>query len=154
MGLHRFIYVSIQVFGDMAFLLHWKRHLGINDAQIIVATRDCATQLFKDKLSTYGEDGPHPNEEVFKELFRYAEEISLATETAVKMVNNSTKAAVIARLNEAFDENNFHDQQHISTKVTSAVAWVLDYDKHLSTLSEKMNFYPKLQAIRLTNDTE
>jgi hypothetical protein len=66
--LHRFIYVSAQVFGDTAFLLNWKRHLGISDAQLLVAKRNCATQLFKDKLSAYGEAGPHPYEEVFKEL--------------------------------------------------------------------------------------
>merc|ERR1712216_152556 len=39
--LHRFIYVSTQVFGDLAFLLHWKRHLGISDAQMFIAKKLC-----------------------------------------------------------------------------------------------------------------
>jgi hypothetical protein len=37
--LHRFIYVSTQVFGDLAFSLHWKRHLGISDAQMFIAKK-------------------------------------------------------------------------------------------------------------------
>jgi hypothetical protein len=63
--LHRFIYVSAQVFGDLAFSLYWKRHLGINNAQIFIARKSYAIQLFKDRLSVYSELRLYPDEGVF-----------------------------------------------------------------------------------------
>jgi hypothetical protein len=114
--LHRFIYVSTMVFGDTAYLLNWKRHLGISDAQLLVAKRNCATQLFKDKLSAYGEAGPHPYEEDFKELWSYAKKNKAAKETAEKMINDAIKAAVVTKLTEAITENDFHIQNNTSTQ--------------------------------------
>eukprot|EP00951_Prasinocladus_malaysianus_P042434 scaffold514730_cov45-Prasinocladus_malaysianus.AAC.1 len=57
----KLIYVSALVFGDQkaAFLLPWKRLFNITDAQIYVAKRDNARQLFTTTLeTTYGGELP------------------------------------------------------------------------------------------------
>lgn len=53
----RLIYVSTLVFGDAStFLLPWKRVFKVTDAQVEIAIRDNAKQLYASKLSSVGRD--------------------------------------------------------------------------------------------------
>nr|KJB20492.1 hypothetical protein B456_003G151500 [Gossypium raimondii] len=53
----RLIYVSTLVFGDAStFLLPWKRVFKVTDAQVEIAIRDNAKQLYASKLTSVGRD--------------------------------------------------------------------------------------------------
>ncbi len=54
------MYVSALVFGDQkaAFLLPWRRHFNLTDAQLFVARRDNAKAIFKIHLESKGGDLP------------------------------------------------------------------------------------------------
>ncbi|KAK6246772.1 hypothetical protein QUC31_018337 [Theobroma cacao] len=53
----KLIYVSTLVFGDASnFLLPWKRVFKVTDAQVEIAIRDNAKQLYASKLSSVGRD--------------------------------------------------------------------------------------------------
>lgn len=95
----KLIYVSTQVFGDKksAFLLPWKRHFDLTDAQIFVAKRDFARQLFKDRLAGH-EAGLPAEESLLAELRTFAEKILLPLEVATDVLREAAKKAVDTHL--------------------------------------------------------
>jgi hypothetical protein len=96
----------------------------------------------------------YPHEEVLKELWEYAEKISLPTEIASELVNNCSKTAVIIKLTKAIRRNEFHDQYNFSAEIISTAAWALGYDSRLVALSQKLDCYAGLQPIRLIENEE
>ena len=55
--LAKLIYLSSLVFGEQksAFMLPWRRAFDLTDAQLYVAKRDCAKQLFRAAVSKGGD---------------------------------------------------------------------------------------------------
>ena len=54
----RLVYVSQLIFGDQkaAFLLPWRQHFTLTEAQLFVARRDNAKAIFKAKFEAQGGD--------------------------------------------------------------------------------------------------
>jgi hypothetical protein len=54
-GFSRLVYVSQAVFGDTAaYLLSWRSHFPLTEAQLYVARRDCAKAIFKIRFDAMG----------------------------------------------------------------------------------------------------
>lgn len=95
----RAIYVSGQVFGAVraAYLLPWKRYFpGVTDAQIAVSRRECARQIFVDRMAASGELRMERDE--LRALREASDALSLEPDAAADVINLQARKAVEAAL--------------------------------------------------------
>jgi hypothetical protein len=97
------IYASALLFGDQkaAFLLPWKRMFNITDAQLYVAKRDNAKQLFKNSLDAMGGELPSDRDSLRAlkakmDGFRLSGDVAaeLVTEAARTFAENQAEKAI------------------------------------------------------------
>jgi hypothetical protein len=129
----KLIYVSTQVFGEKksAFLLPWKRHFGCTDAQLFVAKKTFARQLFDDRLTTYTDAILNADDSVFIEIQTYSEKIMLASDVVAAMINAKTNVIVEAKLLQAVSVIQASRRNRDLSCVVLLMEWVLVYNARL-----------------------
>ncbi|KAJ0244893.1 Protein TIC110 [Hirschfeldia incana] len=95
----RLVYVSALVFGDAAsFLLPWKRVLKVTDAQVEIAIRENAKQLYAERLKLVGRD---INVENLVELRKAQLSFKLSDELAEELFREHTRTVAIENITSA-----------------------------------------------------
>ncbi|KAH0916744.1 hypothetical protein HID58_031190 [Brassica napus] len=95
----RLVYVSALVFGDAAsFLLPWKRVLKVTDAQVEIAIRENAKQLYAEKLKLVGRD---INVENLVDLRKAQLSFKLSDELAEDLFREHTRTVAIENISSA-----------------------------------------------------
>ncbi|KAF3611373.1 hypothetical protein DY000_02044615 [Brassica cretica] len=95
----RLVYVSALVFGDAAsFLLPWKRVLKVTDAQVEIAIRENAKQLYAERLKLVGRD---INVENLVDLRKAQLSFKLSDELAEELFREHTRAVAIENITSA-----------------------------------------------------
>ncbi|KAF2617850.1 hypothetical protein F2Q68_00038418 [Brassica cretica] len=95
----RLVYVSALVFGDAAsFLLPWKRVLKVTDAQVEIAIRENAKQLYAERLKLVGRD---INVENLVDLRKAQLSIKLSDELAEDLFREHTRTVAIENISSA-----------------------------------------------------
>lgn len=99
----KLIYVSTGVFGEQksAYLLPWKRVFELSDAQIVVAKRDNAKQLFVSYLQRQG--AFQATKPFLAALKEYVESIRLSEDVALEALQEATRSTVEAGLGRAVE---------------------------------------------------
>ena len=101
--LAKLIYLSSLVFGEQksAFMLPWRRAFDLTDAQLYVAKRDCAKQLFRAAVSKGGDSGGKglaATAEAMRALEQARADARLAEDAAAGEVRAAARAGLEARL--------------------------------------------------------
>ncbi|XP_010486911.1 PREDICTED: protein TIC110, chloroplastic [Camelina sativa] len=95
----RLVYVSALVFGDASsFLLPWKRVLKVTDAQVEIAIRENAKQLYAERLKLVGRD---INVENLVDLRKAQLSFKLSDELAEDLFREHTRKVVIENISSA-----------------------------------------------------
>ncbi|KAF8094062.1 hypothetical protein N665_0371s0041 [Sinapis alba] len=95
----RLVYVSALVFGDAAsFLLPWKRVLKVTDAQVEIAIRENAKQLYAERLKLVGRD---INVENLVDLRKAQLSFKLSDELAEELFREHTRTVAIENITSA-----------------------------------------------------
>ena len=101
--LAKLIYLSSLIFGEQksAFMLPWRRAFDLTDAQLYVAKRDCAKQLFRAAIAKGGDSngkGLKATAEAMKALEQARADARLAGDAAAGEVKAAARAGLEARL--------------------------------------------------------
>ena len=101
--LAKLIYLSSLVFGEQksAFMLPWRRAFDLTDAQLYVAKRDCAKQLFRAAIAKGGDSngkGLAATAEAMRALEQARADARLAGDAAAGEVRAAARAGLEARL--------------------------------------------------------
>jgi hypothetical protein len=95
----RLVYVSALVFGDASsFLLPWKRVLKVTDAQVEIAIRENAKQLYAERLKLVGRD---INVENLVDLRKSQLSFKLSDELAEDLFREHTRKVVVENISSA-----------------------------------------------------
>lgn len=101
--LAKLIYLSSLIFGEQksAFMLPWRRAFDLTDAQLYVAKRDCAKQLFRAAIAKGGDSngkGLAATAEAMRALEQARADARLAADAAAGEVRAAARAGLEARL--------------------------------------------------------
>lgn len=101
--LAKLIYLSSLIFGEQksAFMLPWRRAFDLTDAQLYVAKRDCAKQLFRAAIAKGGDSngkGLAATAEAMRLLEQARADARLAEDAAAGEVRAAARAGLEARL--------------------------------------------------------
>ncbi|WZZ20309.1 hypothetical protein YC2023_121696 [Brassica napus] len=138
----RLVYVSALVFGDAAsFLLPWKRVLKVTDAQVEIAIRENAKQLYAERLKLVGRD---INVENLVDLRKAQLSFKLSDELAEELFREHTRTVAIENITSALGvlKNRTRAVKSMSL-VVEELEKVLEFNNLLVSLkshSEAANF--------------
>jgi len=146
----KLIYTSTLVFGDQkaAFLLPWKRLFNITDAQLYVAKRDNAKQLFKDTLDSMGGELPSDRESL-KTLRAKVEGFRLSDDVASELVKEAARAFAENRTDEAVTCVKQRTRVKDYSAAMTAVDALLSYNRQLVSLEGDEELVPGLGQVSL-----
>jgi len=140
-NLHKLIYMTAQIFGERKsyFLLDWKRHLNITNAQIFVAKRDFATKILKTMLTSSVYESL-PDEKLFLAIRQKGERILLTSELAAKILSDTLCASIEAKILHA---SGLERTPKMPAKLISSymLQWALDAVRRISVLSNVKQLY-------------
>eukprot|EP00873_Tetraselmis_striata_P004915 jgi/Tetstr1/425179/TSEL_015640.t1 len=165
------IYASTLLFGDQkaSFLLPWKRLFNITDAQLYVAKRDNAKQLFKDSLDALGGELPS-DREALKALkskmdtFKLSDDVAaeLVTEASRTFVENQAEKAIACvkrrtRVKDYRGPKGRHTTDARSvcalalgcSEAMAAMQTILEYNAALTSMKDDEELVPGLGPISL-----
>ncbi|KAJ0236048.1 Protein TIC110 [Hirschfeldia incana] len=145
----RLVYVSALVFGDAAsFLLPWKRVLKVTDAQVEIAIRENAKQLYAERLKLVGRD---INVENLVDLRKAQLSFKLSDELAEDLFREHTRTVAIENISSALSVLKSRTRAVMSL-VVEELEKVLEFNNLLVSLkshSEEDQFARGLGPISL-----
>jgi hypothetical protein len=102
---NKIIYITTQVFGERKsyYLVDWKRHFNLTNAQIFIAKRDFASKIFKTTLLSRIDD-PLPGETFFSSARQEMGKILLTKEVAGKITNDTMEKISAVKIFQAGEE--------------------------------------------------
>jgi gamma-glutamyl phosphate reductase len=100
----RLVYVSQLIYGDQkaAFLLPWRRHFNLTEAQLFVARRDNAKAIFKAQFESKGGD-LIADRHFLRELRDRQLALKMMDESAVEVVKEYSRKHAEVRLTRALE---------------------------------------------------
>jgi len=146
----RLIYVSQLVFGDQkaAFLLPWRRHFNITDAQVFVARRDNAKTIFKAIMEREGNE-LRADRHFLRTLRDHQVAVKMMDESAVELVREFARKHVEARLVKALTQVKLVVTSRDSSVIMDEVSAALDYSRKLAKYANEEDLIPGLGFVTL-----
>lgn len=147
----RLVYLSSLVFGDAksAFLLPWRRHFTLTEAQLFVARRDNAKTIFK---SMFEAAGGHlqADRQFLKELRDKAVSLKVMDESCAEVVREYSRRHCEARLTRALEAIKATGRNKDVAVMVEEVAAVLQYSRSLAGMAGDEELVPGLAAVTVT----
>mmetsp|Transcript_32358 Transcript_32358/g.81630 ORF Transcript_32358/g.81630 Transcript_32358/m.81630 type:complete len:1052 (-) Transcript_32358:50-3205(-) len=144
------IYASTLLFGDQkaSFLLPWKRLFNITDAQLYVAKRDNAKQLFKDSLDALGGELPS-DREALKALKSKMDTFKLSDDVAAELVTEASRTFVENQAEKAIACVKRRTRVKDYSEAMAAMQTILEYNAALTSMKDDEELVPGLGPISL-----
>jgi hypothetical protein len=149
----KLIYVSAQVFGDKQHLLNWRKHFHLSDAQLEIAKRNFAKQLFMDKFSVQSESGLPAEFSFFAEIRSYCNKIGFDEKYAVNSINEMTESIVRNKLSEISNISSIQASDCDHSHAVSQIEWVLNYNRRLDAISKDRTLFSGLKPVQLSENS-
>uniref|UniRef100_A0A7S0S6E9 Uncharacterized protein n=1 Tax=Chlamydomonas leiostraca TaxID=1034604 RepID=A0A7S0S6E9_9CHLO len=146
----RLIYVSQLVFGDQkaAFLLPWRRHFNITDAQVFVARRDNARTIFRTFMEQQG--GQLQADRHFLRTLRDQQQaVKLMDESAVEVVKEAARKHAEVRLEKAISYVRANTKAKDAAAAVAEVNEVLEYSRKLAKYANEEDLIPGLGPVTI-----
>lgn len=142
----KLIYVSNLAFGDRqaAFLLPWQRVFGLSDAQLFVAKRDNARNLFKAAIDRAG--GLPADRAALLALREYQQQVRLVDEEAQQVVRDAARSRVEGYLDRALACTKRRTKARDYSDAVSELRSAVDYNRALAALKGDTELPPGLGA--------
>jgi hypothetical protein len=150
---NKIIYITTQVFGERKsyYLVDWKRHFNLTNAQIFIAKRDFASKIFKTTLLSRIDD-PLPGETFFSSARQEMGKILLTKEVAGKITNDTMEkisAVKISQAGEEIKKTSILKKQtvrceNVKNSLPEVSEWILSFLRRIRVLSNIHGLFPGL----------
>jgi len=144
------IYASALLFGDQkaAFLLPWKRMFNITDAQLYVAKRDNAKQLFKNSLDAMGGELPSDRDSL-RALKAKMDGFRLSGDVAAELVTEAARTFAENQAEKAIECVKRRTRIKDYSDAMTAVRTILNYSAALASMKDEEELVPGLGPVSL-----
>mmetsp|Transcript_30974 Transcript_30974/g.68639 ORF Transcript_30974/g.68639 Transcript_30974/m.68639 type:complete len:1037 (+) Transcript_30974:146-3256(+) len=147
----RLVYVSQLVYGDQkaAFLLPWRRHFNLTEAQLFVARRDNAKAIFRARFEAKGGD-LLAERHFLRELRDEQLAIKMMDESAEEVVREAARKHVEGQLTKAMEAIRATGKNKDLATMMASVSHVLDYSRRLDKYAQEEDLIPGLGHVSIT----
>lgn len=143
----KLVFISTRTFGEKQakFLLPWNRIFRVSDAQVTLALKDSASNLFKTHLQGTGAVASL-DPSALRQAKAYQEEIHLSDADAAELVTSMVKAEVVAKVEKASELASVRTVNSDFSAANAILREVLAYNVALAAAG---NAIPGLGAVTL-----